>query len=58
MERIKVVLPMPLRPSSATISAGADLERDAVQDMGVAVEAVQIPHFEHQGASTEWGLPR
>ena len=36
-----VLLPTPLRPSSPTTSPGADVERDAVQDVALAVIGVQ-----------------
>jgi hypothetical protein len=43
MERKVVDFPAPLRPSSATDLAVADLERDVEQDVRRSVMAVEIP---------------
>ena len=44
--RTSVVLPMPLRPSSADDLAGADVQVDAVQHLAAAVAGVQAAHRE------------
>ena len=43
-----VLLPAPLRPSSATTSRFANLQTDIEQDVGVAVEAVDPVDFKHR----------
>ena len=52
-----VLLPTPLRPSSATTSPRADLERDAVQDVALAVIAVDVVDLEQRlaGLCRRWG---
>ncbi len=45
---ISVDLPMPLRPTSATISPCATDEIDAVQDLALAIGGRQIANIEHR----------
>ena len=48
MVRISEVLPAPLAPTIATIDPSRDLERDAVERLGVAMEDVEGLDREHQ----------
>ena len=43
--------PTPLRPSRLTISPCVDREVDALQDMALAVEGVEIADLEHHAAT-------
>ena len=47
--RIKVVLPAPLGPITATASPRADLERDAEQRLKAAIAGIDRSEFEHRG---------
>ena len=51
MVRISVVLPAPLAPTMATIAPSVDVERDAVERLGVAVEHIEVLDCEHHTAS-------
>ena len=44
---ISVDLPMPLRPTSATISPVTDREVDAVQHFALPVGGRQVANFKH-----------
>ena len=63
IERTVVVLPMPLRPMSVTISPGAIAERYAEQDLAQPVAGLDVRDLEQRGAShdrlllAEIGLP-
>ena len=46
LERV-VVLPAPLRPSSATTSPSPDIKRDPEQNLAAAVGGLQLVDFEH-----------
>ncbi len=48
MVRMSEVLPAPLAPTMATIAPSRDLERDAVERLGVAVKDVEVLDAQHQ----------
>ena len=50
MERMVVVLPMPLRPIRATISPERDRERQAEQHLAEAVAGLDAVDFEQRSA--------
>ena len=49
IDRHSVVLPTPLRPSTAVTLPFVDVERHALQHVAVAVVGVQIDEAQHRG---------
>ena len=52
MVRISEVLPAPLAPTMATIAPSLDLQRDAVERLGVAVEHVEVFDLQHHAIAS------